>query len=445
MILLDNKTYSESDFSGCEKLKKKIVDKTLEELEKEGIFIFPDLKDADDLTKEQMILQSKNGNYLTGNVMGFIGCDDERLVISSRFSKDADKDYFLRYMLCRVSMPNIVNLETDADLDSADSMFNLLVFLFPLYLKNAMRKGLFKEYLIKEYNDGNVKGPIDIARHIKMNTPFVGRIAYSRREFSYDNDLMELVRHTIEFIKHKTFGPVLLSEVDEEVKDIVETTPRYSLLDRQKIVSSNIKKPIVHAFYHEYRSLQRLCIMILQHRKHQIGFGQKKIRGILFDGAWLWEEYINTLVSKDFHHPRNKVHDGAQWLFRNAIGISCGKIYPDFIGRNPIDRIIADAKYKPFDNIHSGDYLQLVTYLYRFDSRRGYYFYPESDNNEDDELHLLNGTGFEGNVNKRSPDQDVVLKKLGLKIPQSAESFKDFCNQMTECNEVNFKNKYKSC
>ena len=43
------------------------------------------------------------------------------------------------------------------------SFFNFLLFLFPHYLKAAMRKGLFKKYIRRSYNDGNVKGTIDIA------------------------------------------------------------------------------------------------------------------------------------------------------------------------------------------------------------------------------------------------------------------------------------------
>ena len=33
---------------------------------------------------------------------------------------------------------------------------------------------------------------------------------HDRREFAYDNELMELVRHTIEFIKSKPYGNSLL-------------------------------------------------------------------------------------------------------------------------------------------------------------------------------------------------------------------------------------------
>ena len=205
----DNIQTRKEDFSGISKITAKVADKTLEQLEREGVFVFPEMVgDAEDLTKDQLILQSVNDTYLSGNVMGFLGCGDERLVIESRFSK-GDSDYFFQYLLDRaLDFPNIVDLETDADQDNR--LFNLLLFLFPYYLKSAMRKGLFKTYIRYRYNDENVKGAIDIARHITKNTPFTGNIAYSQREYSYDNQLMELIRHTIEFIKKKPLEIICL-------------------------------------------------------------------------------------------------------------------------------------------------------------------------------------------------------------------------------------------
>ena len=77
-------------------LTSKVLDKTLEQLEKEGIFVFPELlKESDDLTKDQMVLQRYNDDILTGNVMGFIGYNDERLTISSRFG--GENDYFFQW------------------------------------------------------------------------------------------------------------------------------------------------------------------------------------------------------------------------------------------------------------------------------------------------------------------------------------------------------------
>lgn len=261
----DNSQLKKDDFSHIGTLTGKIADKTLEQLEREGVFVFPEiLKDAEDITRDQMILQGINDTYHSGNVMGFIGCGDERFIIKSRFG-GTEEDYFFQYLLDRVlDFPNIVDLESDADQDNR--LFNFLLFLFPYYLNSAMRKGLYKKYTCNRYNDSNVKGAIDITRHIKKNTPFIGNVAYSQREFSYDNSLMELVRHTIEFIRMKPYGNRLLLKVKDEVKLIIDATPAYEIYDRSKIIEQNKKNAVRHAYFREYRALQHLCLLILQHQ-----------------------------------------------------------------------------------------------------------------------------------------------------------------------------------
>ena len=386
------------------------------------MFVFPEFViDADDITKEQMILQSINDSYRAGNVMGFLGCGDERLIIESRFSNKGE-DYFFQYLLDRVlDFPNIVDLESDADQNNR--LFNFLLFLFPYYLKTAMRKGLFKKYIRHHYNDGNIKGAIDIARHIKKNTPFTGNVAYSQREFSYDNHLMELIRHTIEFIKRKPYGNNLLVRVKDEVKLVVEATQNYEPYDRQRVIDTNKKNTVRHAYFREYLALQRLCLLILQHQKHQIGSGSRQIYGILFDGAWLWEEYVSSLIDEAFYHPMNKGGKGAQRLFDGNIGL----IYPDFISRDTGSRIIADAKYKPIDNIGNRDYLQVLAYMFRFDAKEGYYLYPEVDGADDQKLRMNSGSTYEGNV---EPREDIHVTKHGLKIPSDVDSYTTFASKM---------------
>lgn len=418
----DNTQIKKDAFLDIGKLTGKIADKTLEQLEREGVFVFPEfVVDAEDITKDQMILQSINETYRSGNVMGFLGCGDERLIIESRFCVD-EEDYFFQYLLDRVlDFPNIVDLESDADQNNR--LFNFLLFLFPYYLKTAMRKGLFKKYVRNRYNDGNVKGTIDIARHIAQNTPFTGNVAYSQREFSYDNNLMELVRHTIEFIKGKPYGNNLVIRVKDEVKLVIEATPGYEQYDRQKIVEKNKKSTVRHAYFREYHALQRLCLLILQHQKHQIGSGSRQIYGILFDGAWLWEEYVGSLIDDAFYHPMNKGGKGAQRMFGGNVGL----IYPDFISRDNETRIIADAKYKPIDNIGNKDYLQVLAYMFRFDAKEGYYLYPESSGMDDLQLWLNKGSTYEGNV---TPRNDVCITKHGLKIPTNADNYDSFVLQM---------------
>lgn len=429
----DNNQRNKSEFLEIPNLVKTISNKTLEKLEKEGVFVFPEtVHDAEDITRDQMILQSVNDTYRSGNVMGFLGYGEERLVIESRFST-GDNDFLFQYLLERVlDFPNIVNLETDATHD--DRMFSLLLFLFPSYLAAAMRKGVFKTYVRNEYNDGNVKGTINIDRHIRKNIPFVGNIAYSQREYAYDNFLMQLIRHTVEFIKRKPYGHKLLAKVKDEVQQVIEATPDYEAKNLRKVLVENKKNTVRHAFYHEYRALQRLCILILQNEKSQVGLGERKIYGILFDGAWLWEEYINTIVDNTFYHPMNKGGKGAQWLF-TVDGSIKGLIYPDYIGKSPVNRIIADAKYKPIDNIGNKDYLQVLAYMFRFDAKKAFYFYPETEDVEDKVFWLNKGSSYEKNVKAR---EDVCLIKHGLHIPSGAESYNDFVEAIKK-SEAEFK------
>ncbi|MBQ7568728.1 hypothetical protein IJT17_07990, partial [bacterium] len=404
-------------------------------------------KDSDDgLEESQVILYKEDKGYRTSNVMGYLGYDGpdktddpnapddqkqivhERLVIRSRFSSTntddengVENDYFLQYLLEQVlELPSIIDFKTDSNRDNR--LFNWLLFLFPYYLKTAMRKGVFKTYIRRQYNDANVKGTIDVARHIKMNTPFVGKIAYNQREHSSDNYLLRLIRLTIDYIKSKGYGNIL-SNVKDEIQLVIGATPGYAIKDRNKIIEENKKRPIRHAYYHEYRTLQQLCLWILLNEKHQLGQGKQKIYGILFDGAWLWEEYVNKLIGDLFHHPRNKARkgdSGAQQLFSKEIidknNRQQGRIYPDFIGKPKCAvPVIADAKYKPEYNIHSGDYLQILAYMFRFSAKLGLFLYPKSsDDIEETTLRMNKGNTFDGNVTEGN---DILVIKRGLVIP----------------------------
>lgn len=229
----DNSQQKKDAFSQVARLTGKIADKTLEQLEREGVFVFPEtVKDAEDITQDQMILQSVNDTYRSGNVMGFLGYGDERLVIASRFCGEGE-DYFFQYLLDKVlDFPNIVDLDADANQDNR--LFNFLLFLFPYYLKAAMRKGLFKKYIRHRYNDGNVKGTIDVARHIEKNTPFVGNVAYSQREFSYD-----ISAHL--WLTIEAFGKCLLDDVVVFCRETSHNFQYHSTIDFSKRQESALR------------------------------------------------------------------------------------------------------------------------------------------------------------------------------------------------------------
>ena len=405
-------------------LSQALLDRTLSNLsQEESMFIFPnDLQYSPDLEKDQKIFETVNQEIKTGNVIGFLGYGQEILTISSRFS-DESNDHFLHYLLQKVLNINLTSL--DVGLSQEDRLYQFLIYLFPKYLQVALRKGLYKEYQRFSHNDSHVKGVIDVRNHLKKNLPFTGNVAYTTREFTYDNPLMQLIRHTIEYINNqKSIGQEVLDNLltsRENVAEIVRVTPSYKLVDRAKIIRGNQSKPIRHAYFHEYRKLQELCLMILNQEKYGLGYQEQKIHGILFDVSWLWEEYIYTLLPKGFLHPRNKEKKGGILVFSDGKR----KAYPDFYDRER--KIVLDAKYKKLEFTEKGinreDLFQLISYSYISKAEKGGLVFPSKHKVVDNEIGKLAGYG-------------ALLKKLSIQIPQNASSYNEFCEMMESSEEI---------
>ena len=399
-----------------------LLDRTLDNLSREDrIFIFPnDLINSPDLDKDQKILETVNQEIKTGNVIGFLGYGQERLTIASRFS-DESNDHFLHYLLQKVLNINLTSL--DVGLSPEDKLYQLLIYLFPKYLQAALRKGLYKEYQRFFHNDSHVKGVLDVGNHLKKNLPFMGNIAYTTREFTYDNPLMQLIRHTIEYIKNQKGFGVLLDSNRENMTEITRVTPAYKLANRAKIIRMNKIKPIRHAYFREYRKLQELCLMILSREKHGLGSQAQKVHGILFDVAWLWEEYVYTLLPKGFVHPRNKDKTDGISVF----SVGKRKVYPDFYDRER--KIVLDAKYKKLEfterGINREDLFQLISYSYILEAEKAGLIFPSMERSVNSEIGKLAGYGAQ-------------LKKWSIQIPQNASSCGAFCKMM-ENSEENFK------
>ena len=346
----------------------------------------------------------------TGNLMGFIGINETSVSIHSRFTHKKDNgevdpsspDYFLYYMLQKVFSVNVFSLEHASSRE--DKILDFLLFLFPYMLKNAMSQGLYKEYRRFQHDDDRVKGTIDVNRYIRSDIPFRGNISYTTREHSYDNTITQLIRHTIEYIKHHPFGHAILNNdiaTIENVRQIVTATPTYSLRDRQRVLNEN-RRPKVHPYFTKYRELQQLCVHILRHESLKYGEEKDRIHGVLFDGAWLWEEYLNTvLCGLGFHHPENKLQTGGFPMFKKQnedeqISRNSRHLYPDFYHKNNnnIDFIL-DAKYKHLNSgVSREDLYQVVTYMYCKKANHGGYVYPDEGANSYSKYQLEGYNGY---------------------------------------------------
>ncbi|MBQ9173961.1 MAG: hypothetical protein IJ161_09570 [Bacteroidales bacterium] len=378
-----------------------------------SLLVFPDsLNVYGDSIGDSTIIDIRDEEVSTGNLMGFVGCRQTMLRIHSRFDRE-ENDYFMHYMLERVFSVNLFDLQYSTD---PESVFDFVLFLFPFFLNKALTHGLYKEYVTHQQNDSRIRGAIDVSRHIRQNIPFSGKVAYRMREHTADNDLMELVRHTIEYIRTKEFGAGILHR-NEETKSnvglVIEATGSYEKRERNRIINKNLRSKI-HPYFSEYEPLRKLCIQILRQEEIKYGKDDDTVYGVLFDGAWLWEEYLDTILSGiGFKHPQNKIDHLPIYLFAPKRAPR----YPDFHN----ERLVLDAKYKRYEggaltDISREDLAQVISYMYVQKLNNGGFLVPGGLEIEIKQEKLL---GHGGN-----------MFLLNIPIPSGSSSYVEFCEQM---------------
>lgn len=464
MKLKDNTLYNDSDvsFRGIKPLLNYFTVPIKELRDDDGcsIFVYPQsFSDTVDEVGEQIVFditkRDADGNpveFWTRNLIGFISYKGQEVTISSRFSGEKN-DNFLYYMLAKVAGINLLRLDYSSQ--KQNKGLNLMLFLFPKLLKEALCQGLFKQYIYREYNDANVRGPIDINRHIRRNIPFNGRVAYRTREFSYDNPVTQLVRHAIEWIKTNPWGQSVLNSDDttkEYVREILAATPTFEARKRQEVINQNLR-PMVHPFYSAWQPLQEFCLRLLRYESLSYGADKKnKIYGLLIDAAWLWEEYVARVLVENGNALKHYTQNNHPfYLFKTDVGDRekrFQRVIPDYYDG---EKIVADAKYIPlhlYDHLDADRalsiYYKTIMYMYRFNSQKGFLFHPCSI--DDKEIIRKEPKFSHLHINKKEEivscdyqiedRADCHLYEVGMIIPTvKQDKYLTFKNQMENIEE----------
>lgn len=425
----DNKCYERKIFTkNYPHLLTKLENQTVHDLYKSNIIIFPNSlhnsKDLDysndDLDKVKLFKKYKQ-KIKIGNLIGFLGCNNEKLEIHSRFTnEEQNRDYFLIYVLQKLKVINLTTLDINSLL--RQPVWKLVQYFFPYYLDEALKKGLIKQYRTVKHNDLNIRGPIDISRLLKYDIPFIDKIAYTNRELTEDNPLIELIRHTIEYLRNSVDGRKIImnsgKSTNKQIHKIISITPDYNFRKRKQIINYNLQHPFHQTYFKEYRNLQLLCLLILQHQGMELNNGHSSTTGFLFDVSWLWENYVASILDDIFIHLDNRKNSDSVPIYQSLYDLNEGKnFYPDFV--NSEKNIILDAKYKPYDNkrLQLNDLRQLISYGYIFKAKKIGAIYPSTKKTKLKIIGILKG-------------YNAQVFKVGVKIPQTYNDYADFVSQI---------------
>ena len=347
----------------------------------------------------------------THNCMGVVRLRGEKasvqLEIKSRFDQ-GQQQYFLNYLLCKVFGGSMVE---EVEL-GGDSMWDmLLAFVFRRKLEEACRVGIFKQYQRFEHNDLRFRGKFNMDEHLRRNVPFAGKLAYTTRDITFDNPVNHLLRHTIAKVTRKWGGILSGSkELTDFRHQLEQNTPGWQSGQVLPCIRDNLR-PVKHPYFQAcYEPLRQIALSLLREVGAGLYSASQEAEGVLFDGAWLWESYLWTLLQPlGFSHPDNTKREGEWTILKKDF-------YPDFFFDSSEPRIVLDAKYKK-SGLSGEDIQQVLAYMFMLNAKVGGLIKPEGSETEPEDITWKS-------------EKRGTWHNLFVHIPEEAKNARDFNESM---------------
>jgi 5-methylcytosine-specific restriction endonuclease McrBC regulatory subunit McrC len=250
----------------------------------------------------------------------------------------------------------------------------LLAFVFRRRFMEAISVGMFREYHTFYHNDARIRGRIDLNEHLRRNIPFRGTVAYTTHEITFDNPTNHLIRHALEKVRRKWPGCLMgnhrLTEAEHQLELGTPTWQKGGVL--ACIRRKENRGPVKHPYFGpRYEQLRQVSLAILRDEGASLYQPQQQAEGVIFDGSWLWEEYLWTLLKQvGFSHTENKKKAG-EWETRPGV-----RFYPDFFHLGK--RAVLDAKYKG-QGVDQEDAKQVFAYMFLADALHGGLIKPDGE------------------------------------------------------------------
>lgn len=377
------------------------------------------------------------GDYWTQQYVGVLLHDNQKVIIGSRFDT-AEKQFFLNYVFCKAYglNPNIFQeMNPTCDMEKTWDLFLIIMFLETL--EKAFKKGYYKEYTKNQYNDAKLKGPINVARHIKENMLFSGNIAYSRRENSIDNPINNLILYTLKHInvRYNNFAKNRIKEKND-FKDCIDYliyTIHENDVDKKTLIK-NTQKPVTRHIFHDYEKVRVLARLILKNMGLNIfSESRKSVKGVLLNMEKLWENFLEKTFFADVslkYSYELQTQKALPILFNE--GQTLQTIRPDFVlSQNKIPVMVLDAKYKNYAKenedfkVKREDIYQVLSYMYAYEVQHGGSIFPVIANEAERNHQLKTFTLW----NKKNTPQFYTLP---IVVPQACNYFLEYCKQFDE-------------
>ena len=331
---------------------------------KGGKFIsfLPDSQGKDD----ELIISTRmqdDGFYVqTGNFIGSFSHNGIDIEINSRFSNK-----FLERMLNFANDIYIDDVSIGKSIDAKENLSKIIIYyLFIQTLERAFLLGLPKGYKDKSHHEAKVMGKVDVAKFIKTDVPFAGKISSANRERQDIDDIVLVLYKALKIVQ---------KEAEGLIRPVVNALNYLSEIRESRLVTPNVvhnalnSKALHNPIYAPYKKVLEYAKLIIENEKAGIKGTGKQNLGFIVNVAELFEIYMRKLLQKEFKDW--SVTSPKIELYKDKFFTR--KIIPDIVMSSGDKVLVFDTKYKRMNmqgkdqyglgDVDRNDFFQINTYM----------------------------------------------------------------------------------
>lgn len=281
----------------------------------------------------------------------------------------------------------------------------------------ADKYGLPRQTVKRTHQGMQIRGHLNVRKSI---LPFFMKkeVVSEYREKEVDDMIGRIVYKAYDILADKETGlRNLPPQVQESVNDLYS---RYHG-EQIKITEHDYQSIRYKSIYVSWKPLVDFSWQIIKHRGYNPEQSiDEQGYGLFFDMAEIWEAYIGKILEKDFMHCTERNTNIR--LFENEQEKEFQRIIPDYISRdwtNEKASAVGDAKYMNLSGQERliGEqtysvYYKTIMYMYRFNSQKGFIFYPMRYNDPAEEIREFQIAG----------EKDGKFYMIGLRLPNEKDS-----------------------
>ena len=322
----------------------------------------PDSQGKDDELIISIRMQDDGLYVQTGNFIGSFSHNGIDIEIHSRFSNK-----FLERMLNFANDIYIDDVSLGKSIDAKENLSKIIIYyLFIQTLERAFLLGLPKGYKDKSYHEAKVMGKVDVAKFIKTDIPFGGKISSTNRERQDIGDIVLVLYKALKIVQ---------KEAKELIKPVVNALNYLCEIRESRLVTPSVvhnalnSKSLHNPIYAPYKKVLEYASLIIENEKAGIkGTGRQNL-GFIVNVAELFEIYMRKLLQKEFKDW--SVTSPKIELYKDKF--FARKIIPDIVIGSGDKVLVFDTKYKRMNmqgkdqyglgDVDRNDFFQINAYM----------------------------------------------------------------------------------